>query len=67
MPLEPESRHHLHGTLRVLPRPLLESLSREIKKRFFVPDTAATIADRISIQGHHASIETFLVSHCEVR
>jgi hypothetical protein len=54
----------LHNTLRALPRPLLESLFRQ---RFQVPDTAVTIADRISQKCHHDWIEAFLVSHHEVR
>ena len=58
---------HLHNTLRALPRPLLESLTRAFRKRFQVPDTAVTIADRISQKSHHDWIEAFLVSHREVR
>jgi hypothetical protein len=33
----------------------------------YLPDTAATIADRISQKSHHDWIEAFLVSHREVR
>jgi hypothetical protein len=33
----------------------------------YLPDTAATIADRISQKSHHDWIEPFLVSHREVR
>jgi hypothetical protein len=33
----------------------------------YLPDTAATITDRISQRSHHDWIEAFLVSHCEVR
>jgi len=54
----------LHNTLRALPRPLLESLFR---KRFEVPDTAVTIADRINQKCHHDWTRAFLVSHREVR
>jgi hypothetical protein len=64
--LHPETIQHLHNTLRALPRPLLESLSRAFRKRFQVPDTAVTIADRISQKCHHDWIEAFLVSHREV-
>ena len=61
--LNPETIQHLHNTLRALPRPLLESLTRAFRKRFQVPDTAVTIADRISQKCHHDWIEAFLVSH----
>ena len=40
-------RPALHTTLRALPRPLLESLTRAFRKRFQVPEEAATIADRV--------------------
>jgi hypothetical protein len=65
--LDAETIQVLHGTLRALPRPLLESLTRSFRKRFQVPDTAVTIADRISQKCHHDWIEAFLVSHREVR
>jgi len=65
--LNPETIQHLHNTLRALPRPLLETLTRAFRKRFEVPDTAVTIADRISQKCHHDWIEAFLVSHREVR
>ena len=65
--LDNETIQHLHNTLRALPRPLLESLTRAFRKRFEVPDTAVTIADRISQKCHHDWIEAFLVSHREVR
>jgi hypothetical protein len=64
--LDAETIQHLHSTLRALPRPLLESLTRAFRKRFQVPDTAVTIADRISQKCHHDWIEAFLVSHREV-
>jgi DNA recombination protein Rad52 len=65
--LNPETIQHLHNTLRALPRPLLESLTRAFRKRFQVPDTAVTIADRINQKCHHDWIEAFLVLHREVR
>jgi hypothetical protein len=65
--LDTETIQHLHNTLRALPRPLLESLTRAFRKRFEVPDTAVTIADRINQKCHHDWIEAFLVSHREVR
>jgi hypothetical protein len=65
--LDTETIQHLHNTLRALPRPLLESLTRAFRKRFEVPNTAVTIADRISQKCHHDWIEAFLVSHREVR
>jgi DNA recombination protein Rad52 len=61
--LNPETIQHLHSTLRALPRPLLESLTRAFRKRFEVPDTAVTIADRINQKCHHDWIEAFLVQH----
>ena len=64
MPLAAEMSQHLHGTLRALPRqPLLESLTQAFRKRFQVPEAAATIADRINQKCHHDWIETFLVQH----
>jgi hypothetical protein len=54
---------HLHSTLRALPRPQLESLTRAFRKRFQVPEEAVTIADRINQKCHHDWIETFLVQH----
>jgi DNA recombination protein Rad52 len=57
----------LHSTLRALPRPQLESLTQAYRKRFQVPEAAVTIADRINQKCHHDWIETFLVSHREVR
>jgi hypothetical protein len=42
----------------------LESLFRKL---FEVPDTAVTIADRISKKCHHDWTRAFLVSHREVR
>jgi hypothetical protein len=67
VPLDAETIQHLHSTLRALPRPLLESLTRAFRKRFQVPEAAATIADRINQKCHHDWIETFLVQHPEVR
>jgi hypothetical protein len=61
--LDPETIQHLHSTLRALPRPLLESLTRAFRKRFQVPEEAATIADRINQKCHHDWIEAFLVQH----
>lgn len=65
--LDAETIQHLHSTLRALPRPLLDSVTRAFRNRFQVPDTAVTIADRISQKCHHDWIEAFLVSHREVR
>jgi hypothetical protein len=61
--LDVETIQHLHSTLRALPRPLLESLTRAFRKRFEVPDEAVTIADRINQKCHHDWIEAFLVQH----
>jgi len=63
IPLDAETIQHLHSTLRALPRPQLESLTRAFRKRFQVPDEAVTIADRINQKCHHDWIETFLVQH----
>jgi DNA recombination protein Rad52 len=65
--LDAETIQQLHNTLRALPRPLLESLTRAFRKRFQVPEEAVTIADRINQKCHHDWIEAFLVSHREVR
>ena len=65
--LNPETIQQLHHTLRALPRPLLKSLTRAFRKRFEVPDTAVTIADRICQKYHHDWTRAFLVSHREMR
>jgi len=67
IPLDAETIQHLHSTLRALPRPQLESLTRAFRKRFQVPEEAVTIADRINQKCHHNWIEAFLVSHREAR
>ncbi|MFU8886793.1 MAG: RAD52 family DNA repair protein [Cyanobacteriota bacterium] len=59
--LDAETIQHLHSTLRALPRPQLESLTRAFRKRFQVPEEAVTIADRINQKCHHDWIEAFLV------
>jgi len=56
-----ETIQHLHSTLRALPRPQLECLTRAFRKRFQVPEEAVTIADRINQKCHHDWIETFLI------
>jgi DNA recombination protein Rad52 len=61
--LDADTIRHLHTSLRALPRPQLESLSRAFRKRFQVPEEAVTIADRINQKCHHDWIEAFLVSH----
>jgi DNA recombination protein Rad52 len=61
--LDVQTIQHLHSSLRALPRPQLESLTRAFRKRFQVPEEAVTIADRINQQCHHDWIEAFLVSH----
>ncbi|CAK6692021.1 RAD52 family DNA repair protein [Synechococcus sp. BA-124 BA4] len=59
--LDAETIRHLHTSLRALPRPQLESLTRAFRKRFQVPEEAVTIADRINQKCHHDWIEAFLV------
>jgi hypothetical protein len=61
--LDAETIQNLHSTLRALPRPLLESLTRAFRKRFQVPEEAVTVADRINQKCHHDWIEAFLVQH----
>jgi DNA recombination protein Rad52 len=65
VPLPAETIQRLHSTLRSLPRPLLDSLSQGFRRRFQVPESAVTIADRITLQCHHDWIETFLVQHSD--
>jgi DNA recombination protein Rad52 len=62
-PLDPGTIHQLHSTIRSLPRPALEGLTKAFRKRFQVPPDAPSIADRISQRRHHEWIEAFLVSH----
>ncbi|MEA5414821.1 RAD52 family DNA repair protein [Synechococcus sp. BA-132 BA5] len=59
--LDADTIQHLHTSLRALPRPQLESLTRAFRKRFQVPEKAVTIADRINQKCHHDWIEAFLV------
>ncbi|QPN64018.1 RAD52 family DNA repair protein [Synechococcus sp. CBW1004] len=67
VPLPADTIQQLHSTLRSLPRPLLDSLTQGFRRRFQVPDSAVTIADRIILQCHHDWIETFLVQHSDTR
>jgi hypothetical protein len=67
VPLPADTIQQLPSTLRSLPRPLLDSLTQGFRRRFQVLDSAVTIADRITLQCHDDRIETFLVSHREVR
>ena len=62
-PLDPGTIHQLLSTIRSLPRPALESLTKAFRKRFQVRPDAPSIADRISQRRHHERIEAFLVSH----
>ena len=62
-PLDPGTIHQLHSTIRSLPRPALEGLTKAFRKRFQVPPDALLIADRICQRRHHEWIEAFLVSH----
>jgi len=59
--LDAQTIHHLHSSLRALPRHQLESLTRAFRKRFQVPEEAVTIADRINQRCHHDWIEAYLV------
>jgi len=63
MPLPADTIQQLHNTLRCLPRPLLDSLTLGFRRRFQVPESAVTIADRITLQCHHDWIEAYVVSH----
>jgi DNA recombination protein Rad52 len=62
-PLDPATIRQLHATIRALPRPLLEGLTKAFRKRFQVPPEATTIADRIIQRRHHDWIEAFIVQH----
>jgi hypothetical protein len=65
--LDAQTIQQLHTSLRALPRPQLEHLTRAFRKRFQVPDEAVTIADRINQKCHHDWIEAFLVQQRKVR
>ncbi|MCP9807666.1 RAD52 family DNA repair protein [Cyanobium sp. T1B-Tous] len=65
-PLDPGTIHQLHSTIRSLPRPALEGLTKAFRKRFQVPPDAPSIADRISQRRHRDWIETFLLQHQQV-
>jgi DNA recombination protein Rad52 len=62
-PLDPGTIQQILDTVRGLPRPALEGFTKAFRKRFQVPEEAASIADRICQRRHHDWIETFLVSH----
>ena len=62
-PLDPGTIDQLHSTIRSLPRPALEGLTKAFRKRFQVPPDALSIADRICQRRHHEWIEAFLVQH----
>ncbi len=62
-PLDPGTIQQILATVRGLPRPALEGFTKAFRKRFQVPEEAASIADRICQRRHHDWIETFLVSH----
>ncbi len=66
-PLDPSTIQQILTTVRGLPRPALEGFTKGFRKRFQVPEEAASIADRICQRRHHDWIQTFLVSHREVR
>ena len=67
LPLDAATIRTLHSAIRQLPRPLLESLTQGFRKRFSIPEEAATIADRIVQKRHHDCIEALLARHLEVR
>jgi len=67
LPLDAATIRTLHSAIRQLPRPLLESLTQGFRKRFSIPEEAATIADRIVQKRLHDWIEAFLAQHLEVR
>ena len=62
-PLDPAVICQVLGTLRGLPRPVLEGFTKAVRKRFQVPEEATSIADRILQKRHHDWIEAFLVQH----
>jgi DNA recombination protein Rad52 len=62
-PLDPAVIRQVLGTLRGLPRPVLEGFTKAFRKRFQVPEEATSIADRILQKRHHDWIEAFLVQH----
>ncbi|KRO94453.1 MAG: RAD52 family DNA repair protein [Prochlorococcaceae cyanobacterium MAG_34] len=62
-PLDPGTIQQILATVRGLSRPALEGFTKAFRKRFQVPEEAASIADRICQRRHHDWIETFLVSH----
>ena len=62
-PLDPATVQKILAAVRGLPRPALEGFTKAFRKRFQVPDDAASIADRICQRRHHDWIEAFLVSH----
>jgi hypothetical protein len=59
----PEAGQQILATVQGLPRPALEGFTKVFRKRFQVPEEAASIADRICQRRHHNWVETFLVSH----
>ncbi|MCT0230974.1 RAD52 family DNA repair protein [Synechococcus sp. CS-1324] len=62
-PLDQSVIRQVLGTLRGLPRPVLEGFTKAFRKRFQVPEEATSIADRILQKRHQDWIEAFLVQH----
>jgi hypothetical protein len=62
-PLDPAVIRQVLGTLRGLPRPVLEGFTKAFCQRFQDPPEATSIADRICQKPHHDWIEAFLVQH----
>jgi len=60
-PLDPATIQRILSTVRGLPRPELEGFTKAFRKRFQVPPSALSIADRICQRQHHDWIEAFLV------
>ncbi|MCT0215922.1 hypothetical protein KQ298_06235 [Synechococcus sp. CS-1330] len=63
IPLDGGTIRALHGAIRQLPRPLLEALTQDFRKRFSISEEVATIDDRIVQKLHHGWIEAFLAQH----
>jgi hypothetical protein len=68
-PLDPAVIRQVLATLRGLPRPVLEGyrfaedfvFTKAFRRRFQVPEEAASIADRILQKRHHDWIEAYLI------
>ncbi len=65
--LETETIQQLRSTLRALPKPLLESLTRTFRQRFQVPEAAPSIAGGMTLEDQFPDESRMLESALSIR